>query len=114
MTQQRRALEIEGEDRAAAWYLQRGYRVLDRNWRCRDGELDLVVATGRTVVFCEVKARSSDAFGAAVEAVGPGKRARIRGLAARWLEDAPFRPLGIRFDVVAITAGELEVVEGAF
>ena len=114
MTQQRRVLGIDGEDRAAAWYRERGYTVLDRNWRCRDGELDLVVAKGRTVVFCEVKTRTTDAFGAASEAVGHTKRARIRGLAARWLEEPPFRPLGIRFDVVAITAGDLEVIEGAF
>jgi putative endonuclease len=114
VTQARRALGAAGEARAAAWYEAHGYRVLDRNWRCREGELDLVVALGRTVVFCEVKVRTSDAFGVAAEAVGWAKRQRIRGLAARWLEGAPFRPHALRFDVVAITAGRLEVVEGAF
>ncbi len=89
--------------------------MVARNWRCRDGELDLVVRAGRVLVFCEVKTRSSDAFGSAAEAVVATKRARIRRLAARWLSEwtGP-RPREIRFDVVAITAGEVVVVEGAF
>ena len=48
----------------AAWYQARGYEVLARNWRCREGELDLVVAEGRLYVFCEVKTRTTDEFGA--------------------------------------------------
>jgi len=86
-----------------------------RNWRCRDGELDLIVRRGRTFVFCEVKARSTDLFGVPAEAVTLQKRARIRRLAARWLdEDAPLRPREIRFDVAAILDGQLEIIEGAF
>jgi putative endonuclease len=86
-----------------------------RNWRCRDGELDLIVRQGRVFVFCEVKARTTDAFGVPAEAVTRTKQARIRRLAARWLEeDAPVRPREIRFDVAAILGGQLEVLEGAF
>jgi putative endonuclease len=86
-----------------------------RNWRCRDGELDLIVRQGRIFVFCEVKARTTDAFGIPAEAVTRTKQARIRRLAARWLEeDAPVRPREIRFDVAAILGGQLEVLEGAF
>jgi putative endonuclease len=110
----RRALGIEGEDLAAAWYTERGYEVVARNWRCRQGELDLIVRHGRVVVFCEVKTRTSTAFGAPVEAVTHTKRARIRRLAARWLEESPVRAGEIRFDVVSVLAGELEVIEGAF
>jgi putative endonuclease len=89
--------------------------VVARNWRCRDGELDLVLRQGRTFVFCEVKTRTTDAFGVPAEAVTMQKRARIRRLAARWLEeDAPLRPREIRFDVAAILAGDLEIIEGAF
>jgi putative endonuclease len=66
-------------------------------------------------VFCEVKSRTTDAFGIPAEAVTIQKRARIRRLAARWLEeDAPLRPREIRFDVAAILGGELEIIEGAF
>ncbi|MDQ1369642.1 MAG: putative endonuclease [Acidimicrobiaceae bacterium] len=86
-----------------------------RNWRCRLGELDLILRQGRTFVFCEVKARTTDAYGIPAEAVTRQKRARIRRLAARWIEeDAPVRPREIRFDVAAILGGELEIIEGAF
>jgi putative endonuclease len=89
--------------------------VLARNWRCADGEIDLIMRRRRLFVFCEVKARSSDAFGVPAEAVGRVKQARIRRLAAHYLKhDAPLRPTGIRFDVAAVLGGEIEVLEGAF
>ena len=88
---------------------------MSRNWRCREGELDLVAARGRVYVFCEVKARTTDTFGLPIEAVTPTKAARIRRLAARWLDEAaPRRASEIRFDVAAILGEELEVIEGAF
>ncbi len=114
MTQARRALGASGEEAVAAWYEAHGYEVVERNWRCRAGELDLILRRGRTFVFCEVKTRSSDAFGAPVEAVTRNKQVRLRHLAARWLEDAPLRPREIRFDVASVLAGRIEVLEGAF
>ncbi len=114
MTQARRALGAKGEEAVAAWYEARGYEVVERNWRCRAGELDLILRRGRTFVFCEVKTRTSDAFGAPVEAVNRDKQVRLRHLAARWLEDAPLRPTEIRFDVASVLAGRIEVLEGAF
>ena len=110
----RRALGISGEDAAAAWYEAQGYQLVARNWRCRDGELDLIVRHGRLVVFCEVKARTTDAFGAPVEAVTREKQMRLRRLAARWIDDGDFRPIEIRFDVASVMGGEVEVLEGAF
>jgi putative endonuclease len=111
----RSQLGRSGEAAAADWYVANGYEVLARNWRCRDGELDLIVAQGRHVVFCEVKTRSSDAFGTPAEAVTREKQMRIRRLAARWLEeDAPARPRAIRFDVASVIDGHVEVLEGAF
>ncbi len=111
----RRMLGRSGEDAAAAWYEAHGYTVLARNWRCRTGELDLVVALGREVVFCEVKTRTSDAFGVPAESVTHDKQMRIRRLAARWLdEEAPARPRAIRFDVASVMDGRVEVYEGAF
>lgn len=114
MTQARRALGATGEAAVADWYVGRGYEVIARNWRCRAGELDLILRRGRTYVFCEVKTRTSDLFGAPVEAVTREKQTRVRHLAARWLEDAPLRPIDIRFDVASVLAGEIEVLEGAF
>ena len=114
MTQARRARGIAGEDVAAAWYASQGYEVLARNWRCRTGELDLILRRGSEVVFCEVKARRTDAFGAPQEAVTREKRQRIRHLAARWIEESRVRPAQIRFDVAAVLDDQLEVIEGAF
>lgn len=114
MPHQRRLYGDDGEAAVAAWYEANGYTVLSRNWRCREGELDLVVRTGRTVVFCEVKARRSTAFGTPAEAVTRDKRQRIRHLAAKWLEDTGTRPGEIRFDVASVLAGEIEVIQAAF
>jgi putative endonuclease len=101
-----------------AWYVARGYEVLDRNWRCRDGELDLVVRRERVLVFWEVKTRSGTSFGLPAEAVSRVKQARIRRLAGRWLSEhrdrLAGRPAGIRFDVAAILRDHLELLEGAF
>jgi putative endonuclease len=106
-----------GEDLAAAWYVARGYEVLDRNWRVAGGELDIVVASDGVLVFCEVKARSSDRFGTPAEAVGPVKQRRLRELARRYLAAWPpdrRRPSVIRFDVAAVTGETVEVIEAAF
>jgi putative endonuclease len=103
---------------AAAWYEDHGYEVLERNWRRREGEVDLIARQGRTVVFCEVKTRSSDAFGTGAEAVLPAKQRRIRRLASRWLAEltpSSGRTLvDLRFDVVSITGGDVDVLEDAF
>ena len=116
MTDARRALGAKGEDVAAAWYTKQGYEVVARNWRCREGELDLILRSGRTYVFCEVKTRTSTLFGAPVEAVTRDKQMRIRRLAARWLQDgAPGPAKDIRFDVASVLGPrEVEVLEGAF
>lgn len=110
----RRRLGVAGEDLAASWYEAAGYRVLDRNWRCSDGEIDLVVRRGETVVVVEVKARTSAAFGSAASAVTAAKQRRLRRLAVRWLAEHRPRCGAVRFDVVAVTAGHLEVLVGAF
>ena len=106
MTQARRALGAKGEEAVAAWYEAHGYEVVERNWRCRAGELDLILRRGRTFVFCEVNVPNGHAR----------DRATFRRAAAMWLEDAPFgRPSGIRFDQAAVDAGQgVTVVEGAF
>jgi putative endonuclease len=115
----RRRLGNAGEDAVAAWYEAAGYRVIDRNWRCREGELDVVVTVGDTLVFCEVKTRLSTRFGAPVEAVTVTKQRRLRMLAARWLAEHNHRRRTLRFDVASVmrgTDGDLtvEVLEDAF
>jgi putative endonuclease len=103
-----------GEDRAAAHYRRLGYAVVDRNWRCPHGEIDLVVRIGDIVVFCEVKARRTGSFGGPVAAVDHRKQTRVRRTAAAWLAVHDLRRVDVRFDVVAITGVAVEVYEGAF
>ena len=90
MSGARIALGRWGEDLAAQHLVATGAVLLDRNWRCREGELDLVAREpDGTVVFCEVKTRSGTGFGEPAEAVGPVKARRIRALAVRWLQEHP-------------------------
>jgi putative endonuclease len=102
MTTERRALGAYGE-RVAAQHLQGlGLVVLDRNWRCPGGELDLVLRDGDDIVFCEVKTRRSGRFGTPAEAIGEHKVRKLRQLANRWLDQAGIRSAGLRFDVVEV------------
>jgi putative endonuclease len=105
-----------GEAVVAAWYERRGYEILERNWRCREGEIDLICTYGRTLVICEVKTRSSLAYGHPAEAVTPAKQRKLRTLARLWLagQTPPVRADEIRFDVAAVLPGEVDVIESAF
>ena len=103
-----------GEDRACTHYRRLGYQIVERNWRCEHGEIDVVARLDDMVVFCEVKARRSDAFGGAAAAVDHRKQQRIRRLAAAWLAERQVRGVEVRFDVIAITGVEVELIEGAF
>lgn len=138
MSAGRRKLGTRGEHAVARWYAAAGYELLAANWRCPQGEIDLVLGHGagaesgsppagggaHTVVFCEVKTRRSSRFGTGFDAVTLEKQRRLRKLGAKWL--AQQRSLGqlrrgrleVRFDVASVTpAGEglsVEVLEGAF
>lgn len=101
MTQQRRQLGAEGEERAAAHLARRGYRILERNARAGGVEIDLVVARGGLVVFVEVKTRRAGGFGGALEAVDRRKQARLVAGARAWLQGRGQRFARARFDVVA-------------
>lgn len=91
-----------GERIAVAYLTDSGLRVLDRNWRCRDGELDIVARERDALVFCEVKTRRGLGYGSPVEAVTPAKQRRIRVLAQRWLAAHDEHAPEIRFDVVGV------------
>ncbi|MGO4691867.1 YraN family protein [Glaciibacter sp. 2TAF33] len=108
-----------GEDCAAAYLTDAGYRLLGRNWRCAQGEIDLVAERGGEVVFVEVKTRSGVGFGHPFEAITVQKLARLRRLAAAWCGEAPVRPAKIRIDAIAVIASDgglsvIEHLEGVF
>ena len=91
-----------GEDEAVRYLERRGLVVLSRNWRCRDGKLDVVAVEDDRLVICEVKTRSGTRFGEPAEAVTPRKAARIRRVTQAWLAAHQVRWCAIRFDVVAV------------
>ena len=95
-------LGAHGERIAAAFLTDAGLRVLDRNWRCREGELDIVARDAGALVFCEVKTRRGTGYGHPAEAVTLAKQRRIRTLAQRWLAVHDEHAPEIRFDVVGV------------
>jgi putative endonuclease len=100
-----RAKDILGRsgEQAAAEYLEKsGFRVLDRNWRCAAGEIDIVAVDRHTLVVCEVKSRTGVRFGSPLEAVSRTKRARLRKLAVLWLNAHGIRFDEVRIDVVGL------------
>lgn len=96
------ALGRAGESLAAEYLDQNGLTVLERNWSCAHGELDVVATDGERVVFCEVKTRSGVDYGGPVEAVTADKCRRIRRLARTWLQERQLVGCEVRFDVVSV------------
>lgn len=92
----------EGEQAAADYLTERGFRILDRNWRCAGGEIDIVAVERRSLVICEVKTRSGTRYGTPLEAVGRSKRGRLRQLAVLWLNAHGARFDEIRIDVLGL------------
>ncbi|MCL4500583.1 MAG: YraN family protein [Deltaproteobacteria bacterium] len=114
----RRQLGDAGEDLAAAALKKQGYRILDRNYVCPLGEIDLVARQGQTYVFIEVKTRKNEHFGPPQEAVNQTKQRKLRLLADYYLKQKRLGEVALRFDVVAITFDEagprLEIIPDAF
>jgi len=107
-----------GEDLVADWYSEHGYDIVVRNWRCRQGEIDIIASSGSVLVICEVKTRATADFGSPALAVDANKQQRLRRLAAHWLSENPNTRVSVRFDVAAVIGPKdkvaLEVIESAF
>jgi putative endonuclease len=100
-----RAKDVLGKsgEQAAAEYLEScGLRILDRNWRCAGGEIDIVAVERHVLVVCEVKSRTGTRYGSPLEAVSRAKRARLRRLAVQWLNAHGVRFDQVRIDVVGL------------
>lgn len=102
------ALGRAGEMRAVRYLQEAGYAILDRNWRCAEGEIDIVAAAGGAIVVVEVKTRRTGLFGHPFEAIDERKRLRLWRLAAAWRREHPAAARGrvLRVDVVGITGAD--------
>ena len=104
----------ESEDRAAAELERRGYLIVERNYRCKLGEIDIVARDGKALVFVEVRSRADGSCGSAAETVTPAKQKRIARVAAAYLDSRQPELDECRFDVVGITGDELIIITDAF
>lgn len=107
------------EDAVARWLTQRGHRVLDRNFRSRFGEIDLITLDGKTLVFVEVRYRAANARARGAETVTQPKQLRLARAAAAFMNSRRVHgDTTVRFDVVGVTGGatgyQFEIIEGAF
>jgi putative endonuclease len=107
----KKLLGREGEDLAARFLIKQGYRILERNYSTRTGEIDLIAMHDSVVVFVEVKTRTNDAFGAPELAVTPRKQQRMVKAALGYIRYNKLHQVPCRFDVVAITTAAKQAVE---
>lgn len=111
--QTRIELGARGEALAVEYLTRMGLRIVDRNWRCRYGELDVIAADDatRTVVFVEVKTRTGDGYGGLAHAVTPRKVRRLRRLAGLWLAAGDRRWAAVRIDMIGVRIGRRRTPE---
>lgn len=103
------------ETLAAAYLCRQGYKILERNFQCRTGEIDIIAGDGEYLCFIEVKFRSSGGCGLALEAVTPGKQKKITGVAQYYMKRHGYPADTLcRFDVVAVSNDEIMLVKNAF
>ena len=98
----RNAVGQYGEELAARYLTTNGLTVIERNWRCALGEIDIVAREDDTLVICEVKTRRGLGYGSPLEAITYRKLTTLRKLAGRWLQTHQVRPAAIRIDIVAV------------
>ncbi|MEV8378292.1 YraN family protein [Kribbella sp. NPDC056861] len=91
-----------GEDLAARYLVDNGFTILDRNWRCAQGEIDIVARELQTLVVCEVKTRRGLNYGSPLESITYRKLSKLRQLVGLWLRQHDLRPGEIRIDIVAV------------
>jgi len=110
----KRSFGGQGEADARAFLLQKGIKVLEMNYRRPTGEIDIIAKQGRTLLFIEVKRRSSLRFGRPGEAVNRQKQVHILRTAQLYLQEKGLRDVPLRFDVIEVLPGEIRHIENAF
>ena len=109
----KRILGFRGEERAARYLKRRGYKIIERNFRCPFGEVDIIAEKGDVVAFIEVKTRSNDNFGAPNEAVNGGRMRRYKNSARYYFTDRSMDCV-VRFDIIEVTKEGINHIENAF
>lgn len=105
----------ESEDQAQHYLCQHGLSIIEENFRCKCGEIDLIMRDGDTLVFIEVRYRKSNIFGGALQSIGTNKQRRIRQTAMFYLQQHRlFEKTAARFDVLAMSANDIQWIKGAF
>jgi len=102
MTEKSKRLGERGEDAAVAYLERIGFTIVERNWRCPTGEIDIIALDGETLVLCEVKTRKGIGKGTPEDAVTPAKQKRYKRLAAAYIQFAGVETVEIRFDVITL------------
>lgn len=105
----------KAEDQAAAYLKEKGYKILDRNFSCKMGEIDIISQDAqKTLVFVEVKQRKTNLFGGGLAAVNKAKQRRITLTAAAYIKKTKINYTALRFDIITVTAGVIQHYENAF
>ena len=114
MTYNKRQIGTEKEKLAGAYLEKNGYEIIEYNFRCRQGEIDIVAKDGEYLVFCEVKYRSTIKNGTPFEAVNYKKQRIISRCALFYISKHGFSNLPCRFDVISISGNEIDILKNAF
>ena len=114
MTYNKRQIGTEKEKLAGAYLEKNGYEIIEYNFRCRQGEIDIIAKDGEYIVFCEVKYRSSSKSGTPLEAVDYKKQRVISRCAFFYITRKHWEYLPCRFDAISVTDSEIQVVKNAF
>ena len=114
MTYNKRQIGTEKEKLAGAYLEKNGYDIIEYNFRCKQGEIDIIAKDGEYLVFCEVKYRSDTGSGYPQEAVNYKKQRTLSRCALFYIVEKGFSYLPCRFDVVAITDQKVELIKNAF
>ncbi|OGS25220.1 MAG: YraN family protein [Elusimicrobia bacterium RIFOXYB2_FULL_48_7] len=104
----------QGEDEAARYLRENGYEITDRNFRTRFGEIDIVALENKDIVFVEVKKRNNSSFGTAQAAVDFRKQGKLVKMAFQYIKSKNCGGANFRFDVLAISNGNIELIKNAF
>ncbi|MDR0953663.1 MAG: YraN family protein [Elusimicrobiota bacterium] len=104
----------DGENLAATYLKEKGYKIIARNYLTKLGEIDIIALKNKTLVFVEVKTRSTASFGGGIAAVGPSKQDRIAKTAIEYIKHNKPTFDGVIFDIIAITDGKAEHIQNAF